>query len=154
MVIPDCKAWIKWPVLSNPVVSTSLILMVNKLVSSLHGAPLWEKEKGMYEISTTMSDLHKEAWLCWDLPCRFSDLQRLQCLEKWAILCSIAMWAVMLQCPLINNSMSYFSQGFQSSWGQNLKDCQAVGVKITGTERNRKRWQSTFERSKHMDSHW
>lgn len=73
MVTSDCKAWIKWPVLSSPVHSTALILMVNKLLSSLHGASFWEHEKGVYGISTSTLDLHTEAWLCWDLPCRFSD---------------------------------------------------------------------------------
>lgn len=58
----------------------------------------------------------------------------------------------MLQCPLTNNSMSYFSQGFQSSRVQDLEEFHAVGAELTGTERNRKRWQSIFEVIKHVDS--
>lgn len=62
-----------------------------------------------------------------------------------SLLYSVSMWAVQLQCPLTNNSMSYFPQGFQSSWVQDLKECHAVVAELTGTERNRKRWQSIFE---------
>lgn len=62
-----------------------------------------------------------------------------------ALLCSVSMWAVQMQCPLTDNSISYFSQGFQGSWVQDVKERHAVVAELTDSERNRKRWQSIFE---------
>lgn len=108
------------------------------------------RKKGKHGIPTSVPGWCSEAWLSWDFPCRFSDKD----CSVWGWDCSVVfsvvytttcvnMWVV--QCPLTDNSISYFSQGFQSSWVQDLKECHAVVAELTGSERNRKRWQSIFE---------
>lgn len=74
------------------------------------------------------------------------------CGEVSYLLYSVTMSTVVLQCPLTNDSTSYFSQGFQSIRVQDLKECHTVGAELTGTERNRKTWQSIFEIIEQVDS--
>ena len=152
MVTSDCKAWIKWPVLSSPVLSTALILMVNSYLHCM--VRLSENRKRAYMESPVVCQTCIQKPDCAGISLAGFQTKIAVFGEVSYLLCSVTMWAVMLQCPLTNNSMSYFSQGFQSSCVQDLKECHAVGAELTSTERNRKRWQPIFEIIKHVDSRW
>lgn len=102
------------------------------------GAPSWEQDRGMFGISTGTPD-HVQKPDRAGISLAGFQTKMAVFEEVSSLLCSVTVWAVMLQCRLTNNSMSYFSQGLQSSWVQDLKECHAVGADLTGTERNRKK---------------